>query len=58
MLFGISWAFFQHLGSGLRHLVLDTGAGYELKTNRFWSIAVMLGGIAATIALWALILAR
>lgn len=58
VLFGISWAFFQHLGSGLRHLVLDTGAGYELKTNRLWSIAVMLGGVLATIALWALILAR
>src|SRR3546814_10426585 len=26
---GLSWFFFQHLCSGLRHLVLDMGAGYE-----------------------------
>jgi len=58
ILFGISWAFFQHMGSGVRHLVLDIGAGYELHTNRFWSIAVIVGAAVATIALWALILAR
>ena len=39
VLVGLTWAFFQHMLSGLRHFVLDMGAGYELKTNRFWSIA-------------------
>src|SRR6201996_858034 len=34
VLIGLSWAFFQHLFSGLRHLLLDTGAGYELRTNK------------------------
>lgn len=58
VLFGISWAFFQHLGSGLRHLVLDIGAGYELQTNRMWSITVIVAAALATIALWALILTR
>ncbi len=38
--------------SGLRHLVLDTGAGYELKTNRTYSILVFVGAIVATAALW------
>ena len=49
---GLTWAFFTHLFNGLRHFVLDTGAGYELRTNRFWSIMVVTGAIVATLALW------
>ncbi len=56
VLVGISWAFFQHLLSGMRHLVLDTGAGYELGTNNTWAIATIVGSIALTIALWAKLL--
>src|SRR3546814_11806412 len=52
VLVGLTWALFQHLFSGLRHLVLDTGAGYELKANRLWSIAVFVGAILATAATW------
>ncbi len=48
-----TWAFFQHLFSGLRHLVLDTGAGYELNTNRTWSVVVMVAAMVCTLALWA-----
>jgi len=49
---GLSWAFFQHLFSGLRHFVLDIGAGFELRTNRFWSIMSLVGSVVLTIALW------
>lgn len=56
VLIGLSWAFFQHMFSGLRHLVLDTGAGYGLKTNKMWSMLVFVGAILATIALWGYIL--
>lgn len=55
ILIGLTWALFQHLFSGLRHLVLDTGAGYELRANRRWSLAVAIGAPLATAALWALI---
>ena len=51
---GLSWAFFQHLLTGLRHLVLDTGAGFELRTNKMWANAVLAGGVLLTIAFWAL----
>ncbi|HJS12125.1 succinate dehydrogenase, cytochrome b556 subunit [Sphingopyxis sp.] len=57
VLVGLTWAFFQHLFSGLRHFVLDTGAGYELKTNKLWSIAVMTAGVVATAATWLYIMA-
>jgi len=52
---GLSWSFFQHLFSGLRHLLLDTGAGYELRTNRAWAIMTMVGSTAVTLAVWAYI---
>lgn len=54
---GLSWAFFQHMFSGLRHLLLDTGAGYELQTNRTWSMVVIAAGIIATAAFWGTIIA-
>jgi succinate dehydrogenase / fumarate reductase, cytochrome b subunit len=52
VLVGLTWAFFQHLLSGVRHLVLDTGAGYELKVNRFWAIMTLVGSLFATAATW------
>jgi succinate dehydrogenase, cytochrome b556 subunit len=55
---GLTWAFFQHLCSGLRHFVLDTGAGYELKTNKFWAVMTLVVSIAATVAIWASLLVR
>lgn len=58
VLVGLSWAFFTHTMSGLRHFVLDIGAGYELDTNRAWSVASPLIAIALTAAFWAVILMR
>ena len=58
VLVGLTWAFFQHLFSGLRHFVLDTGAGYELKTNKLWSALVMVAAVLATAAVWLYILAE
>jgi succinate dehydrogenase / fumarate reductase cytochrome b subunit len=52
---GLTWAFFQHLLGGLRHFALDAGAGYELNTNKFWSLMTMVGALVLTAALWAYI---
>jgi succinate dehydrogenase / fumarate reductase cytochrome b subunit len=53
---GLSWAFFQHLLSGLRHLVMDMGAGFELRTNKMWANMTLLGAVLLTAAFWAYIL--
>ena len=58
VLVGLSWAFFNHMMSGLRHFVLDIGAGYELDTNKLWSIASPVIAILLTAAFWALILIK
>ena len=58
VLVGLSWAFFTHMMSGLRHFVLDIGAGYELDINRTWSVAAPIIAILLTAAFWAVILLR
>ena len=52
VLAGLTWAFWQHFFSGLRHIVLDTGAGYELKVNRFWAVMTLAGSLFATALTW------
>jgi len=56
VLVGLTWAFWQHLFSGLRHLVLDTGAGYELRVNRFWAVMTLAGSLFATGLTWYLLI--
>jgi succinate dehydrogenase / fumarate reductase cytochrome b subunit len=53
VLIGLSWAFFQHLFSGIRHLVMDTGMGFELRANKAGAVATIIGSILATALLWA-----
>ena len=55
VLIGLSWAFFQHLLSGIRHLVMDSGAGFELNTNKRFAILTIVGSILLTALLWAYI---
>lgn len=52
VLVGLTWAFWQHLFSGIRHLVLDTGAGFELRINRLWSVMTLAGSLLATAVTW------
>jgi len=58
VLVGISWAFFNHMASGIRHFVLDIGAGFELKNNALWSVLTPVIGILLTAAFWAALLLR
>ena len=53
VMIGLSWAFFNHMCSGLRHFVLDMGAGFELKTNRNWSVGSILAALVLTAGFWA-----
>jgi succinate dehydrogenase / fumarate reductase cytochrome b subunit len=55
---GISWSFFTHMASGIRHFVLDIGAGFELGVNRLGSIIAPILGVLLTAAFWALLLLR
>ena len=52
LLIGISWSYFQHLLSGVRHLVMDTGAAFELRVNKTLAILTIVGSLLLTAALW------
>ena len=56
VLIGLTWAFFQHLLSGLRHLVMDTGAAFELGVNKTFAIMTIVGSLVLTAALWVYLL--
>lgn len=56
VMIGLSWAFFNHMVSGLRHFVLDIGGGFELNANRLWSIVSPIIGILLTAGFWFLML--
>lgn len=53
VLVGLTWSFFQHLLSGIRHLVTDTGAAFEIRINKTSAILTIVGSILLTIVLWA-----
>ncbi len=52
VLVGLTWAFFQHLLSGIRHLVMDSGAGFELTTNKRFAVLTLAGSLILTLAVW------
>ncbi|MEO7366089.1 MAG: succinate dehydrogenase, cytochrome b556 subunit [Sphingomicrobium sp.] len=49
---GLTWAFFQHLLSGIRHLVMDSGAGFELDTNKRFAALTLVGSLFLTLLVW------
>lgn len=49
---GLTWSMFQHMMSGIRHLVLDTGAAFELKINRLLAILTFVASTLLTIGFW------
>jgi succinate dehydrogenase / fumarate reductase cytochrome b subunit len=50
---GLSWMAFQHLLSGLRHLFMDAGWGYDLGVAQRSSALVFAGAILLTALFWA-----
>jgi succinate dehydrogenase / fumarate reductase, cytochrome b subunit len=50
---GLTWAFSQHMLSGVRHFFLDTGAGFELRSNKQWALATLVGSVVITVLYWA-----
>ena len=54
LLFGWTWALFYHLCNGIRHLVWDTGRGFELNVAAASGYVVAIASIALTIVAWVL----
>lgn len=51
-LFGWTLAFFYHLCAGVRHLVWDTGLGYEKAVYKVTNWIVIISALLLTAAAW------
>ena len=56
VLFGYTWALFQHMLGGVRHLIWDTGRGFDLDTVDRLCWFSLFGSISLTVLVWAAIL--
>jgi succinate dehydrogenase / fumarate reductase cytochrome b subunit len=54
LLIGWSFAFFYHLCSGLRHLIMDTGALMTLEAAQKAAYCIYGGAVILTVLLWSL----
>jgi succinate dehydrogenase / fumarate reductase, cytochrome b subunit len=52
VLFGFTWALIHHMLGGIRHLIWDTGKGFELRTVELLVRANLVGSIVLTVLLW------
>ena len=56
LLVGWSWALFYHLCNGIRHLIQDAGAGYEIPQFVRSSWLSIVGSIVLTVLVWTYVL--
>jgi succinate dehydrogenase / fumarate reductase cytochrome b subunit len=49
---GFTWVFFQHMMSGVRHLLMDTGANFEITRNRTSAWVVFIAAAVLTALTW------
>jgi succinate dehydrogenase / fumarate reductase, cytochrome b subunit len=52
VLIGFSWALIHHTLGGIRHLIWDTGRGFDLAAIEWLARANLAGSIILTILLW------
>lgn len=58
LLAGWSWALSYHLCNGIRHLVQDGGAGYEIPQFIRSSWLSLAGSVLLTLLIWACVLIK
>jgi succinate dehydrogenase / fumarate reductase cytochrome b subunit len=56
VLVGLTWAFFQKAAGGIRHLVMDTGTGFEIGRNKTGALIGMVVPLLLTAAVWLYVL--
>lgn len=56
LMLGWSWSLFYHLCNGIRHLIQDGGAGYEIVQFRRSSWLSAIGSVVLTVVVWAYVL--
>ena len=49
---GITWSFSFQILSEIRHLIMDFGYGFELKTTKITGLVVIFGSFVLTISIY------
>lgn len=57
ILIGFTWALFQHLLGGVKHLIMDAGYGMEHPEREQLTQATLIGSLVLTLVVWAIVLA-
>lgn len=52
VLFGYTWALLHHMLGGVRHLIWDTGRGFDLRSVDALCWGSIFGSVTLTAALW------
>ena len=52
IVFSLTWSFSFQILSEIRHLIMDLGYGYELKTTKMTGLLVIFGSILLTILIY------
>lgn len=58
VLIGYTWAMMHHMLGGIRHLIWDTGRGFDLGTVNRLSWATIIGSLLLTGGIWFLALTK
>jgi succinate dehydrogenase / fumarate reductase cytochrome b subunit len=51
---GITWSFSFQILSEIRHLIMDFGYGFEIKTTKITGLIVIFGSLVLTVAFYLL----
>ena len=52
VLFGYTWALIHHMLGGIRHLIWDTGHGFEASEREWLALATGVASVSLTLILW------
>ena len=52
IILGLTWSFSFQILSEVRHLIMDFGYGFEIKTSKITGLIVILGSIILTVAFY------
>ena len=52
ILLGYTWALVHHMLGGIRHLIWDSGHGFDPNEREWLALATIVGSIAVTAVVW------
>ncbi len=52
ILFVYTWALVHHMAGGIRHLIWDTGRGFDLRTADSMCWATIIASVGLTVFIW------